>query len=101
MEWLTKFPEMDRNGLREFKKTVDNTFTSFSRNYGEGIESFFDPLLSFLVGFEKLFLNTPWPITIFTILSICWLASRSILIVSGTLLPNKSSNFIVAKQKSL
>ena len=86
MEWLTKFPEMDRNGLREFKKTVDNTFTSFSRNYGEGIENFFDPLLSFLVGFEKLFLNTPWPITIFTILSICWLASRSILIVSGTLL---------------
>ena len=39
-----------------------------------------------MVGFEKLFLNTPWPITIFTILSICWLASRSILIVSGTLL---------------
>ena len=29
MEWLTKFPEMDRNGLMEFKKTVDNTFTSF------------------------------------------------------------------------
>ena len=49
MEWLTKFPEMDRSGLREFKKTVDNAFTSFSRNYGEGIENFFDPLLSFLV----------------------------------------------------
>ena len=78
MDWLTKFPEMDRSGLREFKKVVDNSFTSFSRNYGEGIENFFDPLLSFLVGFEKLFLNTPWPITIFTILSICWLASRSI-----------------------
>ena len=86
MEWLTKFPEMERNGLREFKKTVDNAFTSFSRNYGEGIENFFDPLLSFLVGFEKLFLNTPWPITIFAILSICWLASRSILIISGTFL---------------
>ena len=51
MEWLTKFPEMDRNGLREFKKTVDNAFTSFSRNYGEGIENFFDPLLSFLVSY--------------------------------------------------
>ena len=51
MEWLTKFPEMDRSGLREFKKTVDNTFTSFSRNYGEAIENFFDPLLSFLVSF--------------------------------------------------
>ena len=45
MEWLTKFPEMERSGLREFKKTVDNTFTSFSRNYGEGIENFFDTLL--------------------------------------------------------
>ncbi len=86
MEWLTKFPEMDRNGLREFKKTVDNTFTSFSRNYGEGIENFFDPLLSFLIAFEKLFLNTPWPITIFAILFICWLASRSILIIAGTFL---------------
>ena len=86
MEWLTKFPEMDRTGLREFKKTVDNTFTSFSRNYGEGIENFFDPLLSFLVAFEKLFLNTPWPITIFAILFICWLASRSIIIIVGTFL---------------
>ena len=86
MEWLTKFPEMDRSGLREFKKTVDNAFTSFSRNYGEGIENFFDPLLSFLVAFEKLFLNTPWPITIFAILLICWLASRSMIIIAGTFL---------------
>ena len=86
MEWLTKFPEMDRSGLREFKKSVDNAFTSFSRNYGEGIENFFDPLLSFLVAFEKLFLNTPWPITIFAILLICWLASRSIIIIAGTFL---------------
>ena len=54
MEWLIKFPEMDRNGLREFKKAVDNTFTSFSRNYGESIENFFDPLLNFLVSLEKL-----------------------------------------------
>ena len=82
MEWLTKFPEMDRSGLREFKKTVDNAFTSFSRNYGEGIENFFDPLLSFLVAFEKLFLNTPWPITIFAILLICWLASSSMIIIA-------------------
>ena len=57
MEWLTKFPEMERSGLREFKKSVDGAFTSFSRNYGEGIENFFDPLLSFLVGFEKLIEN--------------------------------------------
>ena len=56
IELLTKFPEMERNGLREFKKTVDNAFTSFSRNYGEGIENFFDPLLGFLIGFERLFL---------------------------------------------
>ena len=54
MEWFTKFPEMDRDGLRDLK-TVDNAFTSFSRNYGEGIENFFDPLLSFLIAFENYF----------------------------------------------
>ena len=59
MEWLTKFPEMDRSGLREFKKTVDNAFTSFSRNYGEGIENFFDPLLSFLVAVSYTHLTLP------------------------------------------
>ncbi len=86
MDWIHKFPEMTRGDLRDFKKTVDSAFTNFSRNYGEGIENFFQPLLDFLVSFEKFFINTPWPIIIALILVICWIASRSIIIMIGTLL---------------
>ena len=86
MGWIDEFPQMSRGDLREFKKTVDFAFTDFSRAYGAEIESFFEPLLMFLVWFEKLFINTPWPIIIFGILLLAWLGSRSILIVTGTFL---------------
>ena len=86
MDWMDQFPQMSRGDLREFKKTVDFAFTDFSRSYGAEIESFFEPLLMFLVWFEKLFINTPWPIIIFGILLLAWLGSRSILIVTGTFL---------------
>ena len=86
MDWFFNFPDMSRSDLREFKKTVDFAFTDFSRTYGQGIEEFFEPLLMFLVWFEKLFINTPWPVIIFSILLIAWIGSRSILIVVGTFL---------------
>ena len=86
MDWMDQFPQMSRGDLREFKKTVDFAFTDFSRAYGAEIEGFFEPLLMFLVWFEKLFINTPWPIIIFGILLLAWLGSRSILIVTGTFL---------------
>ena len=86
MDWMDEFPQMSRGDLREFKKTVDFAFTDFSRSYGAEIESFFEPLLMFLVWFEKLFINTPWPIIIFGILLLAWLGSRSMLIVTGTFL---------------
>ena len=84
MDWISQFPQMSRAGLREFKKTVDFAFTDFSRAYGAEIESFFDPLLMFLVWFEKFFINTPWPVIIAGILLLAWLGSRSIIIVLGT-----------------
>ena len=86
MDWFFNFPDMSRSDLREFKKTVDFAFTDFSRTYGQSIEEFFEPLLMFLVWFDKLFINTPWPITIFSILLLAWIGSRSILIVVGTFL---------------
>ena len=86
MEWFSKFPEMGRGDLREFKKSVDLAFTNFSRTYGEGLENFFEPLLTFLIGFERFFINTPWPIIIIIILTVCWFASRSLIIVCGTLI---------------
>ena len=86
MDWFFNFPDMSRSDLREFKKTIDFAFTDSSRTYGQGIEEFFEPLLMFLVWFEKLFINTPWPIIIFSILLLAWIGSRSILIVVGTFL---------------
>ncbi len=84
MNWVSEFPQMSRSGLREFKKSVDFTFTDFTRSYGAEIEQFFEPLLMFLVWFEKLFINTPWPLIMSTILLLAWLGSRSIIIVMGT-----------------
>ena len=84
MDWFFEFPEMERSGLRDFKKSIDFAFRDFSRSYGEGIENFFEPLLMFLVWFEKLFINTPWPIIIAGILILAWFGSRSIPILIGT-----------------
>ena len=53
----------------------------------KAIEEFFEPLLMFLVWFEKLFINTPWPVNCsLGILLLAWIGSRSILIVVGTFL---------------
>ena len=59
MEFLTKFPVMDRTALMEVRKGIDFAFRDFSRTYGDGIEAFFDPLLFFLIRLEKLLLATP------------------------------------------
>ena len=75
---------MDRQELRDFKKYVDISFKDFSRTYGDGIETFFDPLLYFLVWFEKLLINAPWPLIIFVIAIMAWVGSRSWIVVSGT-----------------
>ena len=84
MEFLTEFPEMGRQDLRDFKKAVDASFKSFSRNYADALESFFEPLLWFLVWLEKLLTNTPWPIIIAILSVLAWLGSRSWKLVAGT-----------------
>ena len=86
MDWFFNFPSMERNDLREFKKSVDFTFTDFTRSYGADIEAFFEPLLMFLVWFEKFFINTPWPLIILMILVFAWFGSRSISVLIGTLI---------------
>ena len=84
MEFLTEFPERGRQDLRDFKKAVDASFKAFSRNYGDALESFFEPLLWFLVWLEKLLTNAPWPIVIAVIAALAWLGSRSWKLVTGT-----------------
>ena len=84
MEFFTKFPVMERVSLMELKKGIDLSFRLFSRKYGDAIESFFDPLLFFLVWLEKLLLTTPWPIIILVIAVLAWFGSRSWKLVVGS-----------------
>ena len=84
MEFFTKFPVMERVSLLEMKKGIDLSFRLFSRKYGDAIESFFDPLLFFLVWLEKLLLATPWPIIILVIAILAWFGSRSWKLVVGS-----------------
>ncbi len=86
MEFFTKFPVMERIALLDMKKGIDLSFRQFSREYGNGIEAFFDPLLFFLVWLEKLLLNSPWPIIILAIAILAWFGSRSWALVVGSAL---------------
>jgi len=83
MSWLTDFPQLSRQELLTIRKTLDEAYRGFSRSYGESIEDFFDPLLSFLVWFEKLLLATPWWLMIAIILAITHFAARSIKLTLG------------------
>jgi len=86
LEFFEEFPEMSRGDLRDFKKVIDSAFRSFSRTHGESIESFFDPVLWFLIWFEKLLLNTPWLIIIIVVAGLCYLGARSWKLSIGSLL---------------
>lgn len=76
--WLYSFPEMERSSLRAIRKTLDGAYKEFSREYGDLIESIFDPLLSFLIWFEKLLLSTPWWIVLLLCTGLVYVASRSV-----------------------
>ncbi|WP_443642504.1 proline/glycine betaine ABC transporter permease [Candidatus Njordibacter sp. Uisw_039] len=76
---------MGRTDLRDLKKGIDLAFREFSRENGEAIEGFFDPLMYFMVWFEKLLMSAPWPIMILIFAVLAWLGARSIGIVIGTI----------------
>ena len=76
---------MDRDALRELKKGIDLSFKEFSREYGDSIEGFFDPLLHFLIWLEKLLVSSPWPLVIGVFGLLAWIGSRSIKLVIGTM----------------
>lgn len=86
MTWLTEFPELSRDGMSQLSKTIDQSFRGFSSLYGENIEAFFNPLLVFLVRFEKLLLATPWWLIIILLVGITHLAARSIKLSAGVAL---------------
>jgi glycine betaine/proline transport system permease protein len=83
MEWLSTFPHLDDASLTALKKSIDEGFRAFTRAYGGGIESFFQPLQFFLIYCERLMTRTPWPIVILVIAVLAWFASRSIKLALG------------------
>lgn len=83
--WFTQFPEMERATLVALRKTLDGAYREFSRTYGEAIESFFDPLLYFMVWFEKLLINTPWLVVLAALVALTYGASRSVKLSLGVM----------------
>ncbi|MRI31422.1 ABC transporter permease [Endozoicomonas sp. OPT23] len=75
--WFTEFPAMERADLVSIRKTMDGAYREFSREYGDIIESLFDPLLSFLIWFEQLLLQSPWLLVLGCLTGLVYLASRS------------------------
>ena len=86
IDLLTEFPALPRTVLRDFKRGIDTGFKEFSRSYGEAIETFFYPLLKFLVFIEQLLLATPWPIFIGIVAFLGYWATRSLKLVMGVII---------------
>ena len=86
IDLLTEFPSLPRTVLRDFKRGIDTGFKEFSRSYGEAIETFFYPLLKFLVFIEQLLLATPWPIFIGVVAFLGYWATRSLKLVMGVII---------------
>jgi glycine betaine/proline transport system permease protein len=84
--WLLEFPQMSQDALRAIKRGIDKGYLEFSRTYGADIEAAFEPLLSFLIWFEKLLLGTPWWAIIVIIAAITWFAARRWTLVFGVVL---------------
>ncbi len=83
MSWWTEFPQLSRVELMQLRKTLDDAYLEFSREYGGAIEAFFDPLLTFLVWFEKLLIAAPWWLVIAALMAITHMAARSLKLTLG------------------
>ncbi|WP_417243286.1 ABC transporter permease [Celeribacter sp.] len=86
MDWLIEFPSMGRRDLSQLKQSIDESFRTFSRAFGDDLEAFFTPLLKFLIFFEKLLTGAPWPLVIAVIAALTWLGARSWKITAGTII---------------
>ncbi|HBT70627.1 MAG TPA: ABC transporter permease, partial [Agrobacterium sp.] len=69
-DMLCKFPAIDNSTMRVARKTIDDGFRDIVRNYGDAIDVVVHPLQLFLNSSERLFIQTPWIITMLVILAI-------------------------------
>jgi glycine betaine/proline transport system permease protein len=83
MIFSSDFPQIADSTLRALSKSIDAGYLSFSRAYGASIETFFEPLLYFLISFEEILLGSPWWLVIAATAAVGYLSSRSIKLVIG------------------
>jgi len=83
--WLVEFPALERKELRDIQKSIDEGFRDFSRTYGQSSEEFFEPLLHFMIWFERLLLDAPWWLIIAIIAGFSYLASRNWKLTAGVI----------------
>lgn len=79
------FPQLSADTLRVISRSIDRGYLSFSREFGASIEAFFDPLLYFLVWFERILLDSPWWIILGAVSGVAYLASRRWKLALGVL----------------
>jgi len=75
-----------RDVMMNSRMCVDSAFRDFTREFGNIIETIFDPLLYFLAQFEQLLLATPWPVFLLGAGALAWLGSRSWKVTVGVML---------------
>jgi glycine betaine/proline transport system permease protein len=85
-DWLVEFPSLPRETLLALRRTIDDGYREFSRNYGMAIEDFFDPLLQFMIWFEQLLLNSPWWLVVIVVAALAYGAARSLWMVAGVVI---------------
>lgn len=83
LDRLNEFPQLDRDLLVALRQNLDGGYREFSRSYGAAIEAVFEPLLFFLVWFERLLINAPWFLVIAVVCGFAYAAARSWRIVVG------------------
>lgn len=86
MTWMQQFPTMGQEQLRMLRQTIDASFLTFSRNYGDALEQFFNPLRQFLIFSEQTLSQAPWLLVLSIIAGVAWRATRSLKLVLATLL---------------
>jgi len=83
MFWSNEFPQLADRTLREISKAIDTGYLTFSREYGAGIEAFFEPLLYFLIWFESMLLDSPWWLVVIGTAGVGYLAARQWKLFAG------------------
>ena len=86
MDWLEEFPAMPEEKLSALKQTIDVGFRAITREHGEVIERFFDPLKAFLIASERLLTQSPWWAVVTAVALLVLVATRSLKLVAGTVI---------------